>query len=249
MAAGKGTLAGRLHRYPLVPWDNPYLRDYVRGYGEAHRRQLAGVRARLPAWVAGAAGREAAEARAEGRAPRPPAAVLDIDEVVLCNIHMGEFHAPAGAQGPEPVDFYAADYFAAPDGTPWPRGSLINPLLPGARELIEALQGLGARVFFVTGRLESVRGETVENFERVGLAGAGAPFARDELLRPGGALYMCPDAEYPALGTSVRPYKESRRRAIEETYRIAVNVGDQISDLGLYGDAQVHVPQPFYWIP
>ena len=58
---------------------------------------------------------------------------------------------------------------------------------------------------------------------------------------------MCPDAEYPPPGQTVRPYKESRRRVIEASHRIVVNIGDQVSNLGLYGDVQVHVPHPFYY--
>jgi predicted secreted acid phosphatase len=45
----------------------------------------------------------------------------------------------------------------------------------------------------------------------------------------------------------VRPFKEGRRKKIQETHRIVMNIGDQVSDLGLYGDVQVHCPQPFYF--
>ena len=154
------------------------------------------------------------------------------------------------ARGAEPVDFHAADHFLAPDGRPWPRDDLrLNPLLPGARELIEAAAALGLRVYLVTGRAESLRAETVENLVYVGLAGAAAPFCPAALARPDGPLVMCPDAELPRGGRSVRPYKEARRRAIEASHRIVVNVGDQASDLGAHGDVQVHCAHPFYWTP
>lgn len=239
----------------FVDFSNPYLRHYLaNGYCDAHRRHLDNVRARLPAWVEKARRDEAAAAAAEQRAPRPLAAVLDIDEVVLANIHMNVFQAPAGEQGPLAVDFHACDYYLAPDGKPWPRDDLrLNPLLPGARDLIAALLAAGVRVYFITGRLESIRGETVENFEFVGLAApqktGGALFDTADLAQTGGILVMCPDGEYPPPGQTVRPFKEGRRRALEATHRIVVNIGDQISDLGLYGDVQVHVPHPFYWTP
>lgn len=252
LTARRSAIPGRKHKMVYVDFSNPYLRDYIRGFCESHRRHLDGVRARLPGWVADARRREEQEAAAEGRAPRPLAATLDVDEVILANIHMNSFTAPAGVQGPDPVDFHAADYYLAPDGKPWPRDDLrLNPLLPGARELIEALRALEVRVYMITGRLESIREETVENFAYVGLAANtdDALFRLDAIARPGGPLIMCPDAEYPPPGATVRPYKESRRRAIEATHRVVLNVGDQVSDLGLYGDVQVHCPHPFYWCP
>jgi predicted secreted acid phosphatase len=244
-----------------VDFSNPYLRDYLRDYCEAHRRHLDNIRARLTGWVALARAAEARESATEGRTPRPLAAVFDVDEVVLANIHMNKFQAPAGVQGPAPIDFHACDYYLAPDGRPWPRDDLrLNPLLPGARELLEACREFKLEVYFITGRLESIRDETVENFVYVGLAGdhttsslapGPAPlFTKESIAVPGGRLIMYPDAEYPPPGqnlASVRPYKESRRRAIQETHRIVLNIGDQVSDLGLYGDVQVHCPHPFYF--
>jgi predicted secreted acid phosphatase len=242
-----------------VDFSNPYLRNYLERYGEAHRKHLDGIRERVPEWIAKAREAEARMA-SRGGVARPLAAVLDIDEVVLANIHMNAFQAP----GSEPIDFHACDYYLAPNGRPWPRDDLrLNPLLPGARELMETLCSHGAEIFFITGRLESIRDETVENFVFVGLAGpqsspdsAGSQrpqndvlFSLESISSPGGRLIMCPDAEYPPPGQTVRPYKESRRRLIQETHRIVVNVGDQISDLGLYGDVQVHVPNIFYWTP
>lgn len=256
LQARPSTIPGRKHKMVFVDFSNPYLRNYLaNGFGEAHRKTLDDVRAKIPAWAADSCRREVEAAQRESRRPRPLAAVLDIDEVVLSNIHMNSFSAPAGVQGPDPIDFHAADYFTAPNGRPWPRDDLrLNPLLPGARELIGELRALGLAVFFITGRLETIRDETVENFGFVGLAAPGgaspALFDLEDLRRSaGGPLIMCPPAEYPPPGQTVRPYKESRRLAIEASHRIVLNVGDQISDLGLYGDVQVHMPHPFYWCP
>ena len=230
-----------------VDFANPYLRRYLaRHYGETHRRQLAVVTASLERLVAAAQAAEAAQATAAAQyAPRPLAAVLDIDEVILSNIHMN-VHG----------DFHACDYYLAPDGQPWPRDDTrLNPELPGARELITKLRRLGIAIFLVTGRGESLRAETAENFAFVGLAGdvesiAGKSdylFSFDALLRPSGPLYMCPDADLPPLGVSIRPFKEACRGRIERTHRIMLNVGDQASDLGLHGDNQVHCTHPFYF--
>lgn len=248
--ARRSTIPGRKHKMPYVDFSNPYLREYIKTYGAAHAAHLDSVRAQLAGWVGRSRAAEAEQAAAEGRAPRPLAATLDVDEVILANIHMNSFQAPAGLQGADPIDFHAADYYLAPDGRPWPRDDLrLNPLLPGARALLEALRAHGVEVFFITGRLEALRAETVENFEFVGLAAEeGGLFRPDELSLTGGHLVMCPDAEYPPPGSSVRPYKEARRRAIEAAHRIVLNIGDQVSDLGLYGDVQVHCPHPFYYI-
>ncbi len=239
----------------FVDFSNPYLRDYLEHrYLAEHCAHVDRILDRLGTWLERSRAEEEELASSLGRPSRPLAAVVDIDEVVLSNIHMNTFAAPPGAQGPERVDFHACDHYTAPGGGPWPRDDLrLNPLLPGSRRLLRALSE-NCEVFLVTGRLETIRGETAENLAYVGLAkpegrGGGAVWGLGELLRVGGPLRMCPPERAPAPGESIRPFKESQRRQIEETYRIAVNIGDQVSDLGLYGDAQVLIPHPFYYTP
>ena len=255
LAARRSTIPGRRHKMVFVDFSNPYLRDYLaRRYLKEHRSHVGRILDRLGAWVECSKEAEKKRAEALGLPPRPLAAVVDIDEVVLSNIHMNSFSSPAGAQGPDPVDFHACDCYTAPSGEPWPRDDLrLNPLLPGARELLRALSE-HCEVYLVTGRLETIRDETVENLVYVGLAspggrGAGAIWALSALQGADGALRMCPPEAAPAPGESIRPFKESQRRRIEETHRIAVNIGDQVSDLGLHGDAQVLLPHPFYHTP
>jgi hypothetical protein len=119
--------------------------------------------------------------------------------------------------------------------------------------LLRALRALGCAVVLVTGRLEAIRPETVENLAYVGLASPGglgsAVWALEDLGPAGGALRMCPPEAAPAPGGSIRPFKEGQRRQLEETHRIAVNIGDQASDLGRHGDAQALIPHPFYYTP
>jgi hypothetical protein len=208
----------------FVDFSNPYLRAHLAGgYCDGHRRTLDNARARLGEWAASSTLKERKAAAVQGRAPRPLAVVLDIDEVLLCNFHMNSFRAAAGVQGDEPVDFHAGDFFAAPGGGPWPRSERrLNPLLPGAYPLLEETRRLGLEIFLLTGRLESIRDETVENLEFVGLAGTppGALLPLGALRAPGGALIMCPDAEYPPPGGGGGgggggrgPCAPSRRRA------------------------------------
>ena len=157
------------------------------------------------------------------------AAVLDIDEVILSNIHTNSY---IDAQN----EFYACDYFQGPDGKPWPRGEQLGPLLPGARKLIDTLQHLDVDIFFITGRLEALRDETIKNFALVGLA---------DTLLDATRLIMCPSAL--PIGASIQPWKESCRALIDHQHRIILNVGDQASDLGLYSGVQVLCQHPFYF--
>lgn len=231
----------------LVDFSNPFTRDYYPKWLAAHGEYLRGLRANLAAWAADARAAEAAT----GNPPRPIAVVFDIDEVLLCNTHLNGFQAPAGAQGPQPVDFHAADFFVDREtGKPWGREDPGDPPLPGAAALLEAVGELGIQPFFVTGRLESIRGITVEDFRRAGfLRGPDTPraaLAADDLAAGRDILVMVPDGQYPPPGSSVRPFKEARRAEIEKTHRIMLNVGDQLSDLGLHGDRQFYLPHPFY---
>lgn len=239
----------------FVDFSNPYLRDYLaHRYLKEHSSHIDRILGRLGQWLDSAQEEEARLAESLGRAPRPLAAVVDIDEAILSNIHMNSFAAPAGVQGPEPVDFHACDYYVAPGGSPWPRDDLrLNPLLPGSRQLLQALAER-CEVYLVTGRLEAIRDETVENLVYVGLASpegkrGGAIWALGDLQGTNGSLRMCPAERAPAPGESIRPFKEDQRRRIEETHRIAVNIGDQVSDLGLHGDVQALIPHPFYYTP
>lgn len=237
-------IPGRKHKTIAVDFSNPFLRAFFAGYPKAHEARLNEAARSLPGWVDTSRVQERADAAAAGRAPRPLAIVCDIDEVILSNIHMNSFYAPAGAQGPDAVDFHAADAFG------WPRGARLNPLLPGAFDLLACARRLGLAVFFVTGRLEPIREETVENLVQVGLAGDSDEkvLRTADLLRPDGPLLMCTETLYPKLGESIRPFKEGRRQSIEKNHRIVLNLGDQVSDLGLFGDVQVLVPHPFYYI-
>lgn len=230
----------RKHKMVKVDFGNPWYRNYLRGYVAAHQQMLNEVRKALPGWVVQTKKREAERVKAEPprTTARRLAVVFDIDEVVLSNIHMNSYQD-------EHTDFHAADYFK------WPRGARLNPLLPGAGELLAEVNRLGLDVFFITGRLESIREETIENFAEVGLAGEGRLYDSEALRRcaedSSAQLHMCPDDEYPEPGESLRPFKEGRRRKISQTHRIVLNIGDQASDLGEYGDVQYLTSHPFYF--
>ena len=215
----------------FVDFGNSFLRGFLAGGGylRHHERVLTNAIAALRAI--------AASRSASRSASRANAVVLDIDEVLLSNIHMNSF-----VEGD--IDFHASDYFSGPDGNPWPRHDLrLNPLLPGARALLEVCRELGHQIFLVTGRRESLRAETMENFVYVGIddfwhSGPANP------LPLSACLFMRPEDDSDA---SVRLFKEHCRRAISTDYEIVMTVGDQASDFGEYTGQAVYIPHPFYF--
>ncbi len=242
----------RKHKMVFVDFSNPYLARYLASgrYAWTHFGILQDVALNgVPRLVAQAHQYEGNRAKTEGLDPRPLAATVDIDEVILSNIHMNVCEIP-GVDGQNPVVFHAADYFIAPNGKPWPRNDLrLNPLLPGARLFLETLRAHNIEIFFITGRLESIRDETIENFKYVGLMN-GSLLDEAALARgPDSRLLMCPDGDSPGPGESIRPFKESCRKTINMKYHIVLNIGDQVSDLGNYGDVQIHTVHPFYVTP
>ena len=110
------------------------------------------------------------------------------------------------------------------------------PAIASTLHFYQEAQRLGVAVFFITGRSEDQRSATEKN-----LRGAGyAQWAGLILRKPD-------EAEIP---TTV--YKAAaRRRIVAEGYRIAVNMGDQMSDLKGWprADVSVKLSDPFYYIP
>jgi predicted secreted acid phosphatase len=230
-----------------VDASNPFVRHQVGTWLKGHEQALASIRAQLPQWAEDGREAEKRAARAEKRVPRPLAVVYDIDEVLLCNIHLNGYRDPAAG-----VDFHVADFFYDPVArAAWGRDDPCTPPLPGALQLLELTVALGLRPFFVTGRLETIRACTLEEFRR-------ARFVRSPEqpqqgpLRPGDletGLIMCPPECAPGPGESIWPWKEKKRAEIEASHRIILNVGDQASDLGARGDRQLLLGHSFYHTP
>jgi 5'-nucleotidase (lipoprotein e(P4) family) len=149
----------------------------------------------------------------------PPALVLDIDETVLDN---SEPQAKMLLEGscfsefPERWDEWIAERRA--------------PAIPGALEFIRAArestdaEGRAVRVFYVTNRECGRRAgsdapcpqqdDTAANLEAIGL---GSPTLADDLMLK---------AEQPEWGSE----KLARRQAVARSYRIVLNVGDDLAD-------------------
>jgi 5'-nucleotidase (lipoprotein e(P4) family) len=110
------------------------------------------------------------------------------------------------------------------------------PAIPGTLRFYEEAEKLGVAVFFITGRPESQRAATEKNLRSQGYT----QWAGLTLRAPG-------EAKTPTV-----IYKSgARQRIVAAGYRIAVNMGDQMSDLNGSPQAQVSVKlaDPFYYLP
>jgi acid phosphatase len=110
------------------------------------------------------------------------------------------------------------------------------PAIPGTLRFYRDAQKLGVAVFFITGRPESQREATEKNLRSQGYT------QWTELV-----LRTPAEAQTPTT-----LYKSGARQKIAAAgYRIAVNMGDQMSDLNGSPQAEVSVKlsDPFYYIP
>lgn len=161
---------------------------------------------------------------------RKPALILDIDETALSNWpeieanHFAYFHDGRCDVLPKgPCGVMAWEMSAKAEA------------FPSTLSLYRLAQQHGVAVFFVTGRSENERVDTVRNLETAGYHGwAGL------VLRPEGSHTP-----------SASDYKSLARQKIEEDgYRIIATIGDQPSDLaGGHAERGFLLPNPFYRIP
>ena len=115
--------------------------------------------------------------------------------------------------------------------------SATAPAIPGTLRLYKEAQRLGVSVFFITGRKDpSERAATEQNLRARGF---------DNWQK----LYMLPEEHG---SETIGAFKEATRRQIAaQGYTLALNVGDQWSDLKGKPEAEFSVkyPDPFYFIP
>jgi predicted secreted acid phosphatase len=90
-------------------------------------------------------------------------------------------------------------------------------------------------VFFLTGRKESFRANTIKELEFAGYHGWDGLFMRDNIY------FKSPAAVF----------KSAVRKKIENKgYDIVINIGDQYSDLaGGFAEHAVKLPNPYYFVP
>ncbi len=110
-----------------------------------------------------------------------------------------------------------------------------DPALKPTLKLYRYALAHGVSVFFITGRKVNLTAVTEKNLKAVGYT-------------TWSALDLAPMSYHQH---SIIPFKSSMRAKIEsEGYDIALNVGDQYSDLeGGHADRGYKLPDPFYYIP
>jgi len=109
------------------------------------------------------------------------------------------------------------------------------PAIPGTLRLYKEAQRLGVSIIFLTGRHESQRGATERNLQAQGFEGWKL-------------LVMRPDHSSQSIGG----FKAvARGQIVGAGYTLALNVGDQWSDLKGKPEAEYSVkyPDPYYFIP
>ncbi|HEX8247432.1 MAG TPA: 5'-nucleotidase, lipoprotein e(P4) family [Pyrinomonadaceae bacterium] len=132
---------------------------------------------------------------AERRKPR--AIVVDVDETVLDN-------SPAQA-----VQVKNRLPFIQEKWTAWVNMRKAKAI-PGAIDFLNYASRKGARVFYVTNRIEVEKQPTIDNLKALGF-----PDVSDETV----------------LVKTTESSKEARRQTILQRYRIAILIGDNLDDL------------------
>lgn len=158
-----------------------------------------------------------------------PAIVLDIDETSLSNWEVLRAN-----------DFALFTAGPCPDLPHGPCGlaAWLNlgdaPAIPPTLDIFTTARGLGAEVFFLTGRPENLRAATERNLHTVGYRG----YTRLIMEPVGSEFVSAADFKAP-----------QRERLTREGYTIVANIGDQPSDLaGGFAERAFLLPNPFYRI-
>ena len=156
------------------------------------------------------------------------ALVIDVDETALSNLPA----LRANAYG-----FIVAgpcDLARGPCGfVAWLESARAEPIGP-VQELAAFARERGVGVFFITGRPERFRAATEQNLRAAGYEWTGVILKPNDLSTPSAVDFKAAE----------------RRKLADQGWVIAVNIGDQMSDLdGGFAERTYKLPNPFYFIP
>ncbi|GGB25873.1 hypothetical protein GCM10011492_15030 [Flexivirga endophytica] len=131
----------------------------------------------------------------------------------------------------------------------WVQGQKF-PATPAMVTFVKAAQDAGFTVFGLTGRNDDQKAATVGNLKKVGYTG----FTSDRFYTKWTGKGDSQQPSYITCATAkctTVEYKAGTRKHIESMgYDIALNVGDQFSDLqGGYADHTLKLPNPTYYLP
>lgn len=156
---------------------------------------------------------DVAQLRAGGFEALPPAVILDIDETVIDN---SAYQARLIRQGTT----YTSETWAA-----WVEEEAATAL-PGALAFTRAADSLGLAVIYLTNRTAEEKAATRRNLEALGF-----PLTEHEGFDP-----IIARGERPEFATGD---KGTRRAAVAERFRIALQVGDDLGDFLSGVDASI----------
>jgi predicted secreted acid phosphatase len=150
---------------------------------------------------------------------KKPAIVLDIDETSLSNY----------------ADMQRLDFGGTIEEIRADEDKGSDPAIEPTLRLYNYAKAHHVAVFFITGRHENERAETIHNLEQAGYKNWDGLILRN--------------ATYTTAPASV--YKTAYRKQLAaQGYDIILNIGDQKSDLaGGYADKGFKLPNPYYFIP
>ncbi|WNI15436.1 HAD family acid phosphatase [Actinacidiphila sp. ITFR-21] len=190
-----------------------------------YARQVAGIEAKATSYLA-----HAGKDSGHGKHAKKPAIVLDVDDTSLLTynyeLEVGFNYTPASNSA----------YLDTKN----------MPPVFGVDTLTNWASAHGYTVFWITGRPEAQRADTVRNLSAVGYRAVADP----------AHLYLknsaAPPAYLPCGATCTTvEYKSGTRAHIESLgYDIVANFGDQYSDLsGGHADKSFKLPNPMYYLP
>ena len=124
-------------------------------------------------------------------------------------------------------------------GTPAILNARLNrtnlPAIPETLKLCNFAEKNGFAVFFLTGRKESFRTNTIKELKFAGYHDWNGLFMRSN------AYFRSPAAVFKSA---------MRKKIANKGYDIVLNIGDQYSDLtGGFADRAVKLPNPYYFVP
>ena len=169
------------------------------------------------------------------RSGKTPAIVLDADDTTLMTYDM-EDNAMHFTFDPALQDV-------------WVQGQKF-PATPGMVSFVAEAQRQGFAIFGLTGRNDDQKAATVANLTKVGYTA----FDQDNFFTKWTGKGDSKQPSYITCATAkctTVEYKAGTRKHIEsQGYDIALNIGDQWSDLqGGYADHTLKLPNPTYYLP
>ena len=182
-------------RYDALTWmqnSSEYRQQTTQAYRYALVQLAAGLSDKK--WSA-----DEVQSETNDFAEKPPAVILDVDETVLDNSAYNARNVINGR-------LYRTEAW-----NDWCREGNANPI-PGAIEFVKHAEGLGAKVFFVTNRVDEVKSETIANLTKFGVSAD----AENVLTK---------NSDAGRDGDKI-----SRRAMVAANYRIVLLIGDNLGD-------------------